>query len=153
MELKPYNPNPSLPLIEAFQRVNIARRAVNQMYYLGSQLFNPSRPNQAHIVHFDVISNAHSTLRDMIARGLDALHRDDLDTLKSIASSAEASKEAAERAIRLMFEAWITDVWTSKEGAHSLRNDKGEILRYYGENGIPPYLYGVPKEGEDDSPF
>lgn len=153
MEQKPYNPNPSLQLIEAFQRVNTAYAALSVMCRLGREMYDPFGTLRANrdLENFgNVIQQITEYADKAFEQGLDALHRNDLVGVQSAAQSAQNLKQEADNTLRKMFEVYMTLVWNTKEGYRALKNERGEVLRWYGES---QFFYGLPREDEDDLPF
>lgn len=151
MNDKPYNPNPSLQLIEAFQKVNVADTTVHSLYILGEQMCPSSQPDKALEKHFHTLFNAWKTVQTAVIDVLDALHRDDLASAQSAVQVSQKSKEVAEETLRVMFELYVVHQWNSKDARLNLKNKKGRVLRYYGDSRL---FYGPPRPNEDnDLPF
>lgn len=151
MGSKPYNPNPSLQLIEAFQNVNVADTTVHSLYILGEQMCPDSQPGEALEKHYHTLLNAWKTVQETVVDVLDALHRDDLASAQSAAKTAQKSKETAEETLRVMFELYVVHQWNSKDARLMLRDKKGHVIRYYGNGRL---FYGPPRPNEDNElPF
>jgi hypothetical protein len=141
MKFKPYNANPSLQLIEAFQQVNVATYAISVFYRLASVMFDPyiqSISKESVVAHAkevqDLFNKSQSLWRDTLA----SLHQDDLVKVQRAVPTAQALKQDTEKALRLLFEVYMIHVWNEKEGERPFRDENGAIVSGFASWGPQP---------------